>query len=206
MSSRRSWVQHLAESLEHRRTEPGADLADVAKRPVVVGDPHQQRPDLSAPAALAAFPAADHHLLGVPVLRLDPRLAALAGQVHRLAPFGDNTLESAFAARRQRLLPVAVEQRRDLQRRCDLGQRLQNPAGGRRTSCAATTFRPGTARRTREIPSSLAVVLARTATAIWKSSVMCWKDRTCPQGQYGYRFHHSSGQRPAHECRHRGAA
>ena len=87
--------------------EPGADLAGVAQRAVLV-DADEERAEVDRPAG-ALRPAADDELLLGPDLDLLPAVGALAGDVRRAAVLGHDPLEAADAGRLEERQPAAFD-------------------------------------------------------------------------------------------------
>ena len=79
--------------------EPGADPAHVDQVAIAV-DSGEQRAELLARGG----PAADHHLLAFPGLRLAPAVAA-AGLIGRVEALRDDALEAHAAGRLEHVLP-----------------------------------------------------------------------------------------------------
>src|SRR5262245_10075706 len=79
-------TQLLAQGTQQRAVEAGADLAGVAQLAVVVVA-HEQRAELD-PGALGLGEAADHQLLAVRALELQP-VARAPAAVGALGPLGD---------------------------------------------------------------------------------------------------------------------
>ena len=99
------------QALELGLVETGADATGVAQhlpaRPRLLVVAHQQRADLPACAALARQPPADHELLAVDVLDLQPIPAALAGPVGGVEALGDHSLETVLGGGREEVAPAA---------------------------------------------------------------------------------------------------
>src|SRR3954468_8355096 len=112
---------------EHLVSEPRPDVADVDQA-VVSRDAEQQRADRAAPPPRARLPTADDDFLCAQVLDLQPAVRPPAGVVARVAPFGDDTLETLLLRSGEHVFTPAVEPRRRLPRRTCERERLEDPA------------------------------------------------------------------------------
>src|SRR5919198_330448 len=87
--------------------EAAADVARVHE-PIAVVVADDERAEALGPAPLARHPAANHHLLALHVLDLQPAARAPAGLVGAVQALGDHALEPALPARREHALAVAL--------------------------------------------------------------------------------------------------
>src|SRR6185503_5105338 len=103
----RDRIERLLDGGERLLVEAAADAAGVAQVPGLVVDAEQERADARA-RALRIGPAADHELLPLRALQLDPGRAA-SGHVRRVGPLADHPLETHAAGVLEQLLRARVE-------------------------------------------------------------------------------------------------
>src|SRR3954452_23809209 len=100
------WLEQFAEAHEVLLLEARADVSDV-DQPVAVVDAHDERAEALSAPALARHPAADHDLLALDVLDLQPVAAALARLVDAVELLGDHPFEAVLPAGLEKALAVA---------------------------------------------------------------------------------------------------
>src|SRR6185312_2985288 len=97
------------EPLQLGFVEARADLAGIPQL-AALGVVHAQLERAEPPGARASplRPAADHQLLALRVLDLQPAPVALAGQVARVEPLGDDALQALLARGGEQRAAVAL--------------------------------------------------------------------------------------------------
>src|SRR5215212_1308179 len=109
----REWRELAREHRELLLAEARAHLAGEAEL-AALEVAHQQRSDLAGAPALPGQPAADHELLALLRLDLDPVASALARLVGAVEPLGHDPLEPLLGGRVEQPLAAADAVRRRL--------------------------------------------------------------------------------------------